>query len=99
MLHGEAIAVGMVLEAYLSVSLCGLPMSAAEAIKTVFHSIFDKEVFSTTAQEKILELLIFDKKNSHGQVNFMLLEAIGKPKLDVQVPSELFKEAFAFYKR
>jgi 3-dehydroquinate synthase len=99
LLHGEAIAVGMVLEAYLSVSLCGLSMSAAEAIKTVFLSIFDKEVFSVTAQEKILELLIFDKKNSHGQVNFMLLEAIGKPKLDVQVPNELFKEAFAFYKR
>ena len=97
LLHGEAIAVGMVLEAYLSVSLCGMPMSVAETIKKVFLSIFDKEEFSPTAQKKILELLIFDKKNSHGQVNFMLLEAIGKPKLDVQVPSALFPEAFEFY--
>lgn len=98
LLHGEAIAIGMVLEAYLSVELCGLPMAQAEAIKKVFLSIFPKEDFCATAQKEILELLVFDKKNSHGQINFMLLEAIGKPVIDVQVPSELFAPAFAFYK-
>lgn len=97
LLHGEAIAVGMILEAFLSVSLCGLPLAQAEEIKKVFSSIFPKESFSVTAQQDILKLLIFDKKNSHGQINFMLLEAIGKPVIDVHVPSEMFAAAFAFY--
>ena len=97
LLHGEAIAVGMVLEAYLSVSICGLPLEEAENIKTVFLSIFEKENFDEKAQETIVDLLIFDKKNSHGNINFMLLEAIGKPKIDIQVPQKLFKEAFDFY--
>ena len=97
LLHGEAIAVGMILEAYLSVELCGLPLTQAKAIKKVFLSIFPKEDFDATAQQNILELLIFDKKNSHGQINFMLLEAIGKPVIDVQVPSDMFPAAFQFY--
>ena len=50
--------------------------SEAEEIKTVFLSIF-KENFTLEAQAKILELLIFDKKNSHGKINFMLLKAMG----------------------
>lgn len=97
LLHGEAIAVGMILEAYLSTILCGMPLQEAEEIKTVFLSIFSKENFTLEAQAKILELLIFDKKNSHGKINFMLLKAIGKPVLDIQVPKELFESAFKFY--
>lgn len=97
LLHGEAIAIGMILEAFLSIELCQLPLAQAEEIKEVFLSIFPKESFSTTAQQDILKLLIFDKKNSHGQINFMLLESIGTPVIDVQVPSEMFAAAFAFY--
>jgi 3-dehydroquinate synthetase len=46
----------------------------------------------------ILSLLKFDKKNSHGKINFVLLEQIGKPIIDVQIPLELYQEAFAYYK-
>ena len=97
LLHGEAIAVGMILEAYLSISLCGLSVAEAEDIKRVFLSIFDMEKFDEKAQKAIIELLVFDKKNSHGNINFMLLETIGNPKIDEQVPAKLFKEAFDFY--
>ena len=97
LLHGEAIAVGMILEAYLSISLCGLSEAEAEDIKRVFLSIFNKEKFDKKAQKAIVELLVFDKKNSHGNINFMLLETIGNPKIDIQVPAKLFEEAFDFY--
>ena len=97
LLHGEAIAVGMVLEAYLSTACCGLPMSDAEHIRNIFSNFYDPVDFTITDINTLLELLRHDKKNSHGKINFALLEEIGKPKIDQQVPAELFKKAFNFY--
>ena len=45
----------------------------------------------------IIELLKYDKKNEHGNINFVLLEAIGKPKLDCLVDDNLIHESFKFY--
>ena len=37
------------------------------------------------------------KKNSHGKINFVLLENIAKPIYDVQVKTNLIKESFKYY--
>ena len=97
LLHGEAIAIGMIMEAYLSTSLLGFTELERDAIKTTFNSIYPKVQISSKDQEKIIKLLAFDKKNSHGKVKFALLEGIGKPKWDIEVPTELFPLAFQFY--
>ena len=47
---------------------------------------------------KIKSLLIHDKKNSHGNINFVLLNEIGDAVVDVKVPDELIDEAFTYYK-
>ena len=39
----------------------------------------------------------FDKKNVGGNVYFVLLEAIGKPKIDCIVPYEEIYKAFEYY--
>lgn len=98
LLHGEAIAIGMVLEGYLSHKLTGLSNQDLSDIKNTFSSIYKKVAFSSSDIQHILELLKFDKKNSHGNINFVLLTGIGKTVIDVQVPQELFNEAFAYYK-
>jgi len=98
LLHGEAIAVGMILEGYLSYKLTGLSKDTLEDIKTTFLNRYNKVEFTNEDIDKILSLLKFDKKNSHGNVNFVLLNAIGKPAIDVKVPGSLFAEAFAYYK-
>ena len=46
LLHGEAIAIGMITETYLSTQLCGLEMAVAKEIKEVFLKIFPKSSFS-----------------------------------------------------
>ena len=97
LLHGEAIAVGMILEAYLSVALLNLPEKEAEEIKAVFDSIYPKISFSEKEIDAILSLLIYDKKNSHGKIQFCLLDKIGAPQWDIEVPTALFKDAFRFY--
>jgi len=97
LLHGEAIAIGMVLEAYLSSMLTGLPKAQLDAIATAFTTRYGKVEFSKEDIDRILSLLKYDKKNSHGNINFVLLEAIGVPKIDIQIPDNLLHEAFAYY--
>ncbi len=98
LLHGEAIAIGMILEAYLSYKLTNLPKSDLEDIKATFLSKYPKVAFTNKDIEEILKLLKFDKKNSHGNINFVLLKNIGETVIDVKVNEELLKESFAYYK-
>ncbi len=98
LLHGEAIAVGMILEGYLSHKLTGLPKLSLNEIKEVFLQHFDKEEFDGHDIDAILKLLKYDKKNSHGNINFVLLQSIGVAVTDIKVPDDLFEEAFAYYR-
>jgi len=97
LLHGEAIAVGMVLEAYLSSVLMGLTKVQLDDISTTFTNRYGKVEFSKDDIHRIASLLKFDKKNSHGNINFVLLEAIGIPKIDIQIPDKLLHGSFAYY--
>lgn len=97
LLHGEAIAVGMILEGYLSHKLTGLPLSALEDIKATFLKHYDKVVFSDEDISQIMELMKYDKKNSHGNINFVLLKSIGEAQIDLIVSLELIHESFAYY--
>ena len=70
-----------------------------DEIKTIFNSIYSKVDFTENEIVSILTLLQYDKKNSHGKVKFVLLEAIGKPVTDIEVPTALFKASFDYYKQ
>ena len=98
LLHGEAIAIGMIIEGYFSHKLCGLSSIDLNEIKTAFLKRFKKVSFSTRDIETILTLLKHDKKNTHGAINFVLLSQIGTTVLDVKIPENLFNKAFAYYK-
>jgi 3-dehydroquinate synthase len=97
LLHGEAIAVGMVLEAFLSIHCCDLKPTDAAAIKAGFKRYYPLVSFSNEDVNAILNLLRHDKKNKAGRVNFVLLKSIGQPQMDVEVPQELFLKAFEYY--
>lgn len=98
LLHGEAIAIGMVLEAYLSNRTIGLGMHQLEDIKSEFSKRFEKIDFSEQDVSQIVELLRFDKKNTRGSINFVVLKRIGDTIIDNKIPKELFQEAFSYYK-
>lgn len=99
LLHGEAIAIGMVLEAYISKNMFGMPADECDEIKRVFTSIFPKVAFTSKDIDEIEKLLIFDKKNSHGKVRYALLKKIGEPLLDAEVDRRLIREAFTYYQK
>lgn len=97
LLHGEAIAIGMVLAIYLSNKQTGFPIEKMNSIKSVIIELYGKVELTDSDEKPIIDLLKFDKKNTHGDVNFVLLEDIGKPKLDIVVDNQLIKEAFLYY--
>jgi 3-dehydroquinate synthase len=97
LLHGEAIALGMIMEAYLSHKLCGLEEATLREIRDTFRHWYAKVDITMTDTEEILELLSHDKKNSHGRINFVLLNDIGNPVIDKTVPRNLLHQAFTYY--
>lgn len=97
LLHGEAIAIGMVLEGWLSHTLEGLPKDDLSDIKDTFAARYPKIAFTPSDIDGILSLLRFDKKNSHGNINFVLLKSIGNPVIDVQIDENLIRQAFTYY--
>ncbi|MFD1095830.1 3-dehydroquinate synthase [Salegentibacter chungangensis] len=99
LLHGEAIAIGMILATYISKELKGFPENTLNEINSSIKDIFGKVDFESPDIEKIIELMKFDKKNERGNINFVLLEDIGKPVIDCIVPNELIKNAFDFYSK
>ncbi len=97
LLHGEAIAIGMILANYISCKILGFSKEKCDAIKKEILQIYSKVPFEESDFEPIIHLLKFDKKNEHGQINFVLLENIGATKVNCQVKNELILEAFNYY--
>lgn len=98
LLHGEAIAIGMIMESFISTKLNLLDLDSLNDISKSLCSIYGKIDIPTAYEDNITELLKFDKKNSHGKINFVLLEGIGKPKIDCQVENDIIKASFDYYR-
>tara|TARA_R110002049_G_scaffold87533_3_gene221954 strand:+ start:6813 stop:7880 length:1068 start_codon:yes stop_codon:yes gene_type:complete len=98
LLHGEAIVVGMILECFISSELTNFPLETTKEIKQVFQDYYGKVAIKENEYDTIIELLKYDKKNEHGNINFVLLEAIGTPKIDCLVADDLIYKAFNFYR-
>ncbi|MFL0352514.1 3-dehydroquinate synthase [Xanthomarina sp. GH4-25] len=97
LLHGEAIAIGMVLATYISTKLIDFPKQDCKNIKETITQIFGKPIIQKEDFHPIIELLKFDKKNEHGKINFVLLKTIGETKINCQVENNLIIEAFNYY--
>ncbi len=95
--HGEAVAAGMIMAAFLSKKVVGLNEADFSSICTMTDSIFKRVSISNSDWETIKRLLIHDKKNTDGKVNFVLLKSLGEAVIDKQVSAELLDAAYAAY--
>ena len=77
---------------------CGFPYEKLENIKASIRKIYGLVELIKDDYLAIIELLKFDKKNTHGNINFVLLEDIGKSKIDCKVENALIMESFDYYK-
>lgn len=92
LLHGEAVAWGLVAELWLSVRETGFPHPAFEEVHDFVRQHYPP--FSCAgAEKKVLALMNHDKKNDHPGVNFTLLENIGKYTINNYCSPVLILEA------
>ncbi len=97
-LHGEAIAAGLICEAFISVKHCGLPVSVLDDVVQLVMTHFQKTTFYTPAGNELIEIMLHDKKvKQEGRINFTLLSNPGSPLID-QYPGEaLIRESLHYY--
>lgn len=95
--HGEAIALGMITESYISTKLLNLKEEELKTIKKTIVNIFGKIPLNKEEYPAILDLMKHDKKNVNGQINFVLINGIEDHKIDCKVPTELIIESLDYY--
>ena len=79
LLHGEAVAIGMVLEAELGRRLGVTAADAAEAVATAVREFSLPDSLPTDRVDDLIEVMSRDKKRRSGPVRFALLERLGQP--------------------
>ncbi len=98
LLHGEAIAIGMICEGYLSHKKLKLSLDELKIITKTFLSIYGKFSFSESDLAPILDLCLQDKKNEGSVLMFSLLEKIGNCSFNIPVSRKEIEDAIHYYK-
>ncbi len=96
--HGHAVAIGMVMEAFLSKIEGKLSEGDYKQIESNILKHFKVPTFSDDDIKSMTEMLINDKKNDSGVIKCCLLSAIGKCSFDNVIPEERFIETFMHFK-
>ena len=95
--HGEAIAIGMICEAYLSHKKAGLSAEELAEITEVLSALYPKYELKESYNDTLLGIMLKDKKNQNGQINCTLLNAIGQFKIDNICTKEELFESLKYY--
>jgi len=95
--HGNAVAMGILCETFLSYRTRGLSLDAMEEIME--YLLFNFRYFKIREEDhmRIHSILKHDKKNFDKRINFTLIPSIGNARIDQWCDEELIDEALAFY--
>lgn len=97
--HGEAVVLGMLCEAKLSVIIGLLNEKQFKEIETHllrFYPVLDISKFS---DEDLIRMMKNDKKNAKNEINFSLLKSIGFCEYDVKCSEEDLCSALNYYRK
>lgn len=97
LLHGEAIAIGMICESYISQKLNLITKDDLQEIKNFIYSIYPFFEIPDKNYKDIISLTLQDKKNKDSKVLAALLDGIGKIKINVELTPELIAESIDYY--
>lgn len=95
--HGEAIAIGMICEAYLSHKYNGLNEEGLQQIVTSIRRIFPDYVLKSETFPALIEIMKNDKKNVDSKIGFSLLTEIGHCSFNHYLEEDKIKEALMYY--
>ena len=97
LLHGEAIAIGMICEAYLSTQKLALTQTELNEIIKLLLKHFPKKNITSYNREKLLDSILLDKKNEKNTILAALLNHIGDCKYDIPISKEDINQSIDFY--
>lgn len=97
LLHGEAIAVGMIMESYIAYRKKMIERQVLEQVEEFIFSIFGKVFIQSEDVETIINLTRQDKKNRGREIRFSLLNGVGSCAYDIPVSSAEMRQALAYY--
>ena len=97
-LHGYAVAWGIICELYLSCAKTGFPTDKMHQTVTFIKEHYGKMQITCDDYPTLLELMTHDKKNVGTTINFTLLGGLGDIRINQSATQEEIYEALDFYR-
>ncbi len=96
-LHGDAVAAGMLCEGFLSIQRAGFdPQQLEEVTKWIIQG-FGKLPLLQEDEAVRMDMMQHDKKNRQQEIRFTLLSEIGKGRINQVCTPDQIRDAFASY--
>lgn len=97
-LHGYAVAFGLICELYLSAVKTGFPTEKMRQTVSFIKDYYGTLPITCDDYPELIELMHHDKKNQNGIINFTLLDGIGDIRINQTATTEGIKEALDFFR-
>lgn len=97
-LHGYAVAWGLVCELYLSHVNAQFPREVMRRVIHFIHENYGSFIFTCDDYERLYQYMMHDKKNKGGIINFTLLNDVGELRLNQTATKSLIYETLDFYR-
>jgi 3-dehydroquinate synthase len=97
-LHGYAVAWGLVCELYLSHLKTGFPKERMRQVVQFVRQNYGAFSFTCKQYDRLYELMLHDKKNTAGIINFTLLKDVGDICLNQTADKDTIFETLDFYR-
>jgi 3-dehydroquinate synthase len=98
LMHGHAVAAGLISEMFLSHKCCGFPVDVMRQTIHFIKANYPPFIFSCKDYETLYEYMTHDKKNEHGTIRFTLLAGIGEVLINREAKKKQILESFDFYR-
>ncbi len=97
LLHGEAVALGIICELWHSVEKLNFPKSTFKEIKEYIFQNFRAFPFNKSHIDTLIDFMKKDKKNNGNQIACILLENIGDVKYDTFINETEIRDCLTFF--
>lgn len=97
LLHGEAIAIGMICEAYLSMTKLGMTQEELHKISAYILKIYESMRIEASDIAKIIHLTKQDKKNEGDKIKCSLLKNIGNCTFNIDIDHEDIRASILYF--
>jgi len=98
MLHGRAVALGIIVELFLSHQKLNFPTSLMRSVIQEVKDHYQPFIFDCDDYETLYSYIKHDKKNSGDRINFTLLSDMGEVQINQDCSKEEIFAALDFYR-